>query len=94
LDIKSEDWQVSFDSLTKLRRILQFHPDTVSVAIGKSLVGDIMKHVESLRSSLSKNAVITINELSNVLKRNLDAELDTIFNKLVRKTLDANSFIS
>lgn len=53
-----------------------------------------MKHVESLRSSLSKNAVITINELSNVLKRNLDAELDTIFNKLVRKTLDTNSFIS
>jgi len=53
-----------------------------------------MKHVESLRSSLSKNAVITINDLSSFLKRHLDTELDFIFTKLIKKTLDTNSFIS
>ncbi len=50
--------------------------------------------MESLRSSLSKNAVLTLNEMSNKLRRVLDTELDMIFNKLIKKTLDANSFIS
>ncbi len=53
-----------------------------------------MKLVESLRSNLSKNAVITLNEMSNKVKRMLDPELDSIFAKLIKKTLDANSFIS
>ena len=53
-----------------------------------------MRLVESLRSSLSKNAVITLHDLSNKVKKNLDTELDSIFSKLLKKTLDANSFIS
>jgi hypothetical protein len=38
-----------------------FHSELLNVVIVKPLAGDIMKHVESLRSSLSKNAVMTIN---------------------------------
>ena len=53
-----------------------------------------MKLVGSLRSSLSKNAVMTLNDLSNCVKRTLDTDLDLVFNKLIKKTLDANSFIS
>lgn len=53
-----------------------------------------MRLAESLRSSLSKNAVITLNEMSNKMKRVLDTELDLVFSKLIKKTLDANSFIS
>ena len=58
------------------------------------LMPDIIKLIESLRSNLSKNAVITLNELSNKMKRMLDSDLDAIFTKLIKKTLDANSFIS
>ena len=32
--------------------------------------------------------------MSNKLKRVLDTQLDMIFNKLIKKTLDTNSFIS
>jgi hypothetical protein len=61
LDIKSDDWQTANDSLIKLRRIILYHSDFLNVVMVKPLAGDIMRHVESLRSSLSKNAVITIN---------------------------------
>lgn len=73
VDIKSEDWLTASDSLMKLRRIIHFHSDFLNVVVVKSLAADIMKHVESLRSSLSKNAVITINELSNAMKKALDS---------------------
>lgn len=53
-----------------------------------------MRLVESLRSNLSKNAVIALHDLSNQVKKMLDTELDSIFTKLLKKTLDTNSFIS
>lgn len=53
-----------------------------------------MKLVENLRSTLSKNAVVTLNEMAAKIKRGLDTEIDLIFNKLIKKSLDSNSFIS
>lgn len=73
VDIKSDDWQAANESLIKLRRIIMYHSDLLNVVLVKSLVGDIMRHVESLRSSLAKCAVITINELSNATKKALDS---------------------
>lgn len=60
----------------------------------KALMPDIMKLSESLRSTLSKTAVVVINELADKLKRQLDSDFDLIFSKLIKKSLDANSFIS
>ena len=60
----------------------------------KLIVPDVVKMTESLRSSLSKNAVIVSNELSTKLKRALDPYFDLIFSKLIKKALDTNSFIS
>ena len=60
----------------------------------KIISPEIMRLVESLRSSLSKNAVITLHDLSNKVKKMLDSDLDSIFSKLLKKSLDANSFIS
>lgn len=59
-----------------------------------STTQDILKLVESLRSNLSKNALITLNEMSQVLKRSLDSEAEPIILKLIKKGNDANSFIS
>ncbi len=60
----------------------------------KALMPDIMKLSESLRSTLSKTAVVVINEMADKLKRQLDSDFDLIFSKLIKKSLDANSFIS
>jgi hypothetical protein len=43
---------------------------------------------------LSKNAVITLGECAVVMERALDPDLESIFSRLMRKTLDTNSFIS
>ena len=55
---------------------------------------DLMKLTESLRSTLSKNAVMVVSEMYTQLKRQLDCDLELIFSKLIKKTLDTNSFIS
>jgi hypothetical protein len=60
-DIKSDDWQTANDSLMKLRRIIRHHSDCLNAVTVKAVAIDVMRHVESLRSSLSKNAAITIN---------------------------------
>ena len=62
--------------------------------MSRPLAIETAKLVESLRSSLSKNAVITLGEAVEVLKKTLDPELDNILSRLMRKTLDTNSFIS
>lgn len=53
----------------------------------------VLKLVENLRSSLAKNAMITLTELVEKLKRTLDTECEAIVTKLLKKGLDANSFI-
>lgn len=74
--------------------MIENHSEIISQPVIRILLPEIMKLVESLRSNLSKNAVITLNEISNKLKKMLDPELDSIFAKLIKKTLDTNSFIS
>lgn len=82
------------EALNKIKRIVAHHSELLTSSIIKSIVPDIMRLVENLRSSLSKNAVMTLNELALKVKKALDSELDLIFNKLIKKSLDANSFIS
>jgi hypothetical protein len=54
----------------------------------------VIKLIESLRSGVSKNALITLSEASNVFKRELDPELEAGIQKLIKKSIDSNSFIS
>ncbi len=49
--------------------------------------------IESLRSNLSKNGLITLTEMCGVLKKQIDSEAEMIVAKLMKKGSDANSFI-
>lgn len=53
----------------------------------------VLKLVESLRSTLSKNGTMTLSEMCEALKKSMDPFLQGIFTKLFRKALDTNSFI-
>jgi len=53
----------------------------------------VLKLVESLRSSLAKNGMITLSELCETFKKLMDPFLEQIFVKLFRKALDTNTFI-
>lgn len=50
--------------------------------------------VESLRSSLAKNAMMTLTEMCQELKKQLDPELESIISKLIKKGSDTNVFIA
>ena len=64
---------MSLEALNKARRIIAHHSDLLNNSVIKSIVPEIMRLVENLRSSLSKNAVVTLNELALKMKRGLDS---------------------
>ena len=94
IQIKSDDWQLCNEALTKLRRVINHHSQLLNTSTTRVIIPDVMKLSQSLRSTLSKTALVVINQLSNKLKRQLDTEFDLIFSKLIKKSLDTNTFIS
>ena len=60
-----------------------------------TIVGQLIKLAESLRSSLSKVALLTINDMLTFLKRCMEPFLDSLVKTILRKaSLDTNAFIS
>ena len=57
------------------------------------IMPEVLKLVESLRSSLAKNAMITLAEMCEALKKSMDPFLENIFVKLFKKAQDTNTFI-
>lgn len=95
LDLKSDDWSNKFEAINTLRRVVEFHPEVMQGSKDTpQLVQDILKQVESLRSSIAKNALILITEMCGQLKRYMDSACDQIFLKLMKKSNDTNIFIS
>ena len=59
---KDNDWNKQFESLDSLRRLIKNHEDFYPV-ISQNLSGimpEVFKLIESLRSSVAKNAMITL----------------------------------
>ena len=74
--LKSNDWKVLFDTVNRLRRLIEFDSNMIINAgqtVIHSLVMDILSLVENLRSSVSKNALLCLNELIVVLGRQADS---------------------
>jgi hypothetical protein len=96
-DLKSDDWVKQFEGLNLLRRLNQHHLNFMNTAPGFSLhstMTELIRHVESLRSNVSKNALITLTEIACSFKKQLDIESDNLMIKLLKKGNDANIFIS
>lgn len=96
-DSKSDDWQRQFEASNTLRRFLQFHCSFLTTSLSFSLhttTQDVLRMVESLRSNLAKNGLITLTEMCIALKKQLDAEAEMMIAKLIKKGSDANSFIN
>jgi hypothetical protein len=93
-DLQADDWQVQFTGINNLRRIVKFHQPLLKKSNCTPLFTEVSKLIENLRSGLSKNAMITFNEISVVYRRDLDVLLDSSMRTLIRKCIDSNSFIS
>ena len=57
-------------------------------------MGAILKIADSLRSSLAKIALMTLNDMFLYLKRCMEPHLDHITKMLLKKASDTNIFIS
>jgi hypothetical protein len=59
------DWSKQFDSLNLVRRFIKNHVEEYGMLYENlpSIMPEVLKLVESLRSSLSKNAMITLAEM-------------------------------
>jgi hypothetical protein len=53
----------------------------------------VIKIADSLRSSLAKIALMTINDMIVYLKRCMDPEVDNLLKILLKKGSDTNTFI-
>lgn len=58
------------------------------------MITSVIKIADSLRSSLSKIALMTLNDMIQFLKRCMDPDIDPILKVLVKKATDTNTFLS
>ncbi len=58
-----------------------------------SIVKQLSKHADSLRSALAKIALITISDMFFFLKRCMETYLEPIIKILIKKCADTNEFI-
>lgn len=94
LRINPNDWSMQFEMLNGMRKLLKFHSEVFVLVPFHSLVLQIIRCADSLRSSLSKNALIVIGEMCEVLTKLIEPEIEVILNCLLRKSSDTNVFIS
>ena len=59
-----------------------------------SLVKQLSKHADSLRSALAKVSLLTINDLFFFLKKCMDVYLEPLIKVLIKKSSDTNEFVS
>ena len=92
---KDSDWSKQYDSLDGIRRLIKNHEEFYSQIHQNlpTIMPEVLKLVESLRSSVSKNAMMTLAEMCEAFKKQMDPFLESIFVKLIRKGQDTNTFI-
>ncbi|OMJ84419.1 hypothetical protein SteCoe_14497 [Stentor coeruleus] len=90
-----ENWIDQFEALNMLRRLLKHHQEVfLSQVTLHNICLDLIKWADSLRSSLSKNALIVIGEMCENLGRSIDSEITELLKVLIKKAIDTNLFIS
>jgi len=92
-DLKSNDWEAQQRGVTAMRRVMYHHADAASHSI-KLMFRDVLPLAESLRSGVSRSALLTAAEAMETFKGTLVEELSVALSVLVRRIIDVNKFIS
>lgn len=95
-DMLSGDWQKQFDACNSLRSISIHHKEllTNDNFLMQTFVQSLIKQVDSLRSTVAKNALLGFKDLISNLKVRMDGELDHVLMPVVRRAADTNVFLS
>eukprot|EP01034_Spumella_vulgaris_P022814 gene22813-28984_t len=93
--LEKQEWPEIFHTLNTVRKVAIHHPSVVVQSGGlHQLVLLIMKQVDNLRSSLAKNALITLGDLFCGLGRQMDPEATSLIVNLLKRSSDSSNFIS
>mmetsp|Transcript_32757 Transcript_32757/g.29041 ORF Transcript_32757/g.29041 Transcript_32757/m.29041 type:complete len:102 (+) Transcript_32757:311-616(+) len=60
----------------------------------QNFIQNLTKQVESLRSTVSKNALLGFKDILRSLKKKMDSELDYLIPAAMKKATDTNTFLS
>ncbi|KAL4509150.1 hypothetical protein ABPG72_018081 [Tetrahymena utriculariae] len=93
-ELKNGDWERQFNALDTIRRLIKYHHELLARSVNFSnILKEINSLIDNLRSSLAKNAMMTISEMAYKLKKHVEIQIDGTFAKLMKKGMDANVFI-
>ena len=83
--LQSTEWHVRFDALTTLRSLVIHHSSLLSPTTLRSLLRNVRGEVDSLRSLLAKNAIITFQDMFEQLPGRVEGELPQILPALLKR---------
>ncbi|CAI2372608.1 unnamed protein product [Moneuplotes crassus] len=95
-DLTCSDWKKQFDACNSLRALVLHHKEILlhDSYILQCFMQGMVKQVESLRSSIAKNALIAFKDVIEVLKKRLDNDLDYIMPAVMKKAAEKNTFLA
>jgi hypothetical protein len=91
-DLKSDDWAVQFKGLNAVRRLAAHHSEILSSGLVE-LSKEILGLSQNLRSSVSRNALLTFHDLFLFMKKQMDPTLDGVVPVLMKRAVETNAFI-
>lgn len=92
--LQAIEWAEQFETLNLIRKLLKFSPEVFKSSNFPEILRQVLLWAESLRSSLSKNALIVVGEMCECVPRSLEGDLEQLLSLLLRKSVDTNMFIS
>ena len=88
------EWSATFKALDTLRRVAAHHGDVIGKKELHTLLLSVLKAVNNLRSSVSKNALLCLGDLFQGLRRRMDPEVVAVLPDLLKRCADTNKFVN
>lgn len=95
LELKSNKWEDNNNALLTIRRLAKHHKEQLydmNLSL-PHLISDICELAFSMNSIVCKHSILTLLDLAETLKGNLNIALDPIISLILKKNIDLNVFI-
>jgi len=86
------DWNHHFDAVTLVRRVVVHNSEQIVNAKLKNVIMAVLDQVDNLRSLVSRNAITCMGDIFVKLGKLVDAELDYVLPRLLKKYGESNKF--
>eukprot|EP01065_Artemidia_motanka_P032450 TRINITY_DN3945_c0_g1_i1.p1 TRINITY_DN3945_c0_g1~~TRINITY_DN3945_c0_g1_i1.p1 ORF type:complete len:1376 (+),score=267.84 TRINITY_DN3945_c0_g1_i1:109-4236(+) len=94
--LKGTDWRKHFDALTTVRALCIHHPQVISANV-QQITGALVRSAASLRSAITKHAMVAIADFVTHLQRRMDPYLSEpvgVLQQLLKRASEPNHFLA